>query len=67
MPPLQQVRPGDLITANVINTMIAEIEQLKLVVSGLSTSSSSTPIITDVLPPGVLRCGEEENCEEHNR
>jgi hypothetical protein len=60
-----QVRPGELITAELINQILAELESLQVRVTKLEAGvvnpiPVSTPVdITDLLPHGPLHVGDE--------
>jgi len=56
----RQVRPGDLITANLMNQVLAEIANLQQRVAGLEKTGSETKKteITDLLPSGTKRIGD---------
>lgn len=57
----EKVKRGDLITAKLMNDIIDEIEKLDKRVTALESSGVSTgaPIITEVLPAGQVRLGDE--------
>jgi len=58
----QDVQPGDLITADLMKSLIREIEKLDEKVKALETSSaiSGAVIIRELVPPsGTVRVGEE--------
>ncbi len=70
-----QVRPGELITAELINQILAELESLQVRVTKLEaggavvtpTTPAPTPVrITDLLPHGTRRVGEELNVVGEN-
>lgn len=59
MPPLQYVRPGDLITAEFMNRIIDELQSLR---SGIGAGSTSVPgrvAIDRFEPPHSVRIGDE--------
>src|SRR5205823_1859720 len=59
----KQVRPGELITAELINQILAELESLEVRVTKLEAggvTTAPTPVdITDLLPHGPLHVDEE--------
>lgn len=59
-PPLQPVRPGDLITSVYINDLLAALEAVEERVRELEQGSAGRLLsITDLLPSSTIRSGEE--------
>src|SRR5262245_40149585 len=57
---LQEVQPGDLITAEFINSIITKLDNLEQRIEGLENSNGNqAPVITELIPTGPLRVGQE--------
>ena len=48
----QRVKPGDLITAELINAILTEVESLQDQIDGLSGGQPEAPVITALVPAG---------------
>src|SRR5258708_3143992 len=56
---LRRVAPGDLITADLFNSMIEELDILKQKIEASSTENDAV-VITDLIPPsGTLQLGQQ--------
>lgn len=55
----EDVQPGDLIMANLMNQVLAKLKSLEDRVAALETAGSDAVVIHQVLPPGSVRIGQE--------